>query len=319
MKKRIILENISESSKLFTISQVQTEFEANLKERGLRPVTLRFYNNIMEAFYKFKDYKEPVSNITESTISDYINYCRNIRNNSQNTVSTNIRGLRTVLYFAMKKGYMDSFKIHVPTPDLTPKTTYSIKEVQRLLNKPNLQHCGFSEYIAYIAVNIFVFTGCRVSTAINIKIADIDLDNNLIYYRHTKNKKPHAVPLPAELRKVLIKHFKLLENQNIKTEYILISAYGEKLNYGKIYRYIHRYNLKRGVSSTSLHAFRRFYIKSLVLQGVPIPKIQFLVQHKTPELITLYTKLYSSDLVDDVQKFTDSIVVKKPQKIRIKK
>ncbi|WP_338433211.1 tyrosine-type recombinase/integrase [Clostridium tyrobutyricum] len=322
MKKKIILKNISENSNhkyiQITISQVQTEFENNLKERGLRPVTLRFYNNILEAFYKFKDYNDPVSSITESTINDFIIYCRNIRQNSQNTISTNIRGLRTFLYFAMKKGYLSDFKIHVPTPDLTPKTTYSIEEVQRLLVKPNLQHCNFSEYISYVAVNLFVFTGCRVSTVVNIKISDIDFENNLIYYRHTKNKKPHAVPLSGELKKVLSKHINLLESQNIKTEYLLISAYGERLSTSKLYRYIRKYNLKRNVSTTSLHAFRRFYIKSLVIQGVPIPKIQFLVQHKTPELITLYTKLYSSDLIDDVQNFTDSIITTKLEQKRSK-
>ncbi|MBV4429071.1 tyrosine-type recombinase/integrase [Clostridium tyrobutyricum] len=316
MKKKIILEDTPDTTvlpqnKKLSISQVQEEFESSLKERNLRPATLSFYNRIFECFYKFKDYREPIYSIDNNTINGYIDYCRNTRKNNDNTISTNVRGLKTFLLYAMRKGYLQSFKIKVPTPDTTPKTTYSVEEVQKLLVKPNLQHCAFSEYIAYTAINIFVYTGCRVSTAINIKISDIDLENNLIYFRHTKNKKPHCVPLAEELRKVLSKHFKLLENQNIKTEYILISAYGEQLNTHKLYQYIRSYNKKRGVQTTALHAFRRFYIKSLVLQGVPIPKIQYLVQHKTTALISLYTHLYSSDLTEDVQKFADNVAGKR--------
>ncbi|MCD2346249.1 tyrosine-type recombinase/integrase [Clostridium guangxiense] len=312
MKKKIILKNISNQSESIypqiTIAEVQKEFENDLKERGLRPATFSFYNNVLEALYHFVSYKEPICNITKITISNYIKYCRDIRNNSQNTISTNIRGLRTFLYFAMKNNYMPEFNITVPTPDLTPKKTYEIEEIQKLLVKPNIHQCNFSDYVAYVAINVFVFTGCRLSTAINMKVADIDFENNLVMYKHTKNKKTHCVPLAEELKKVLKKYLSVLSEQNIKNEYLLISCYGEQLTSNKLYTYISNYNKKRGVKMTSIHAFRRFYIKSLVIQGVPIPKIQFLVQHKSPELISLYSKIYSKDLIEDVEEFQKNIL-----------
>lgn len=322
MKHRLILEDIKENSRLMSMAEVQTEFEAYKKSRGVRQTTIRFYDNTLDAFYKFKDYKDPVSSITEDTISDYIQYCRDVRGNKENTISTYIRGLRTVLYYAMKKGYMEGFKIRLPAPDLTPKETYDLEEVQKLLCKPDLSNCSFSSYIAWVAENLFVYTGCRLSTAINIKCADIDFENNLIYYRHTKNKKPHTVPLVGLLKDVLFSHFKLLESQRIDTEYVLVDVYGGRITRGKLYRYISGYNRKRGVQKTSIHAFRRFYIKSLVIQGVPIPKIMYLVQHSSPEQIILYTKLYSTDLTDDVQKFADNIKPVKSsntRKINLKK
>lgn len=314
MKKKIILENISQAAEQIenlypkmTIAQMQKEFEANLKERGLRPATLRFYDEVLEAFYKFADYNMRVCNINQQTITDYIKYCKEVRHHSDNTISTNMRGLKTFLYFGMKQNYLEKFQIHVPAPDLTPKTTYTIEEIQKLLICPNVQHCNFSEYIAYVAVNLFVFTGMRLSTAINIKISDIDFENNLVIYRHTKNKKPHCVPLADSLKNVLTKYIKMLEKQGVKNEYLLTNCYGEQLTSNRLYCYVNAYNKKRGVKITSIHAFRRFYIKSLVIMGVPIPKIQFLVQHKTPELITLYTKLYSKDLVEDVEEFSNNI------------
>ncbi|SMC19439.1 integrase/recombinase XerD [Clostridium acidisoli DSM 12555] len=314
MKQKIIIKNISDLANQeypqVSISDVQKEFENNLKERRLRPATFSFYNNVLEAFYKFIDYKQAINTVNLKTINDYINYCKTIRNHSDNTISTNMRGLRTFLYFAMDKQYMPKFKISVPAPDMTPKSTYEIEEVQKLLIKPNIRTTNFSEYIAFVAINIFVFTGCRLSTAINMKVDDIDFENNLVIYKHTKNKKPHAIPLAKKLKNVLTEHINILKSQQLENNYLLISAYGEQLTANKLYLYISRYNKKRNVKMTSIHAFRRFYIKSLVLQGVPIPKIQFLVQHKSPELITLYTKLYSKDLIDDVEEFSNNIILK---------
>jgi integrase/recombinase XerD len=84
----------------------------------------------------------------------------------------------------MKNEYLPKFQVNVPTPDMTPKSTYEIEDIKKLLAKPNINHCNFSEVIAYIAINMFVFTGMRLSTAINMKVNDIDFENNLIVYKH---------------------------------------------------------------------------------------------------------------------------------------
>ncbi len=50
---------------------------------------------------------------------------------------------------------------------------------------------------------LFVGTGCRVGTLINILIKDIDWDGNFITYRHTKSKKLQYIPISQILKKVL--------------------------------------------------------------------------------------------------------------------
>ena len=65
-----------------------------------------------------------------------------------------------------------------------------------------------------------------------------------------------------------------------------------------------------------MHSFRRFYIKSLVLQGVPIPKIMHLVQHSTPNLIAHYSKMYPRDLTEDVETFANSIKPVKGRRLK---
>jgi len=44
-----------------------------------------------------------------------------------------------------------------------------------------------------LIINFFLGTGCRLSTLTSVRIGDIDRENELIAYTHTKNKKAQTV------------------------------------------------------------------------------------------------------------------------------
>ncbi|QAA33951.1 tyrosine-type recombinase/integrase [Clostridium manihotivorum] len=291
-----------------TIAEVQELFDKDNKERGLRTHTIKFYREIMNCFYKFVDYKTNISEVTKQVVEEYIVYMKE-RGLAQNTIHTNIRGLRTFLYFAMREEYIPQYRINVPTPSKRPLETYEEEEVVKLLVKPDLNNCSYSEYIAYVATNLFVYTGARLNSILHIRLSDIDLNGKQIYFTHTKNGKPHTVPLASPLYEPLKEFIAIRKKQGASEgDRLLTSVYCEELNEGMLQKYIKSYNKSRGVDRTSIHAYRRFYIKSMVLNGVPIPKIQYLVQHSTADLISHYTKLYSSELIDDVEQFASRLV-----------
>ncbi|WP_080755398.1 tyrosine-type recombinase/integrase [Clostridium tyrobutyricum] len=47
-------------------------------------------------------------------------------------------------------------------------------------------------------------TGCRVRTLANLRIKDLDFDNQLITYLWTKNRKQQIVPMSNTLKKYLL-------------------------------------------------------------------------------------------------------------------
>jgi integrase/recombinase XerD len=108
MKQKIILKNIYDVAEQeypqISIAEVQKEFENNLKERGLRPATFSFYNNVLEAFYKFIDFKTPICNINKSIIIDYIKYCDYVNVN----VTINNGGTTAINYIKINLYYKDS-------------------------------------------------------------------------------------------------------------------------------------------------------------------------------------------------------------------
>ena len=304
----------------YTIAEVEDLFVKDMKSRQLRPMTIKYYHFVVEYLYKFLPYNTPIREITQGTVQEFIAFLKS--RVATGTVHTNLKGLRTFLYWAMKNNFMNSFKITVPNSERVPLDMYTVEEVQKLIKTPNMINCKFSELMSWTAINLLAFTGMRARTATSMKIGDIDFEGSTIVYRHTKNRKVHTVPLPSQLAIVLKKYIKIRtqgeEANNIPSLTLLCNCYGEDITPSNLYKYVQTYNRVKGVQRTGLHAFRRFYIKSLVVQGVPIPKIQHLVQHSNANLVSHYSKMYANDLVEDVEKFANFIKPSKESKKKIK-
>ena len=55
------------------------------------------------------------------------------------------------------------------------------------------------KYRNWVIINLLLNNGCRAATIRNIKIKDLDLENRVIYLRHTKNKRSQVIPLCESL------------------------------------------------------------------------------------------------------------------------
>ena len=127
----------------------------------------------------------------------------------------------------MNNNYIDEFKINlIKENDKIPKL-YTDDEVMRLLKKPNMKQCNFAEYRTWVIINFLVATGVRSRTLRNIKIKDLDLDNDLIYLNVTKNRKPLVIPMAKTLKKVLIEYLKIRGKEN--EDYLFCNLEGNQL------------------------------------------------------------------------------------------
>ena len=90
------------------------------------------------------------------------------------TMNSYLRSIRAFLYYAMECRYMESFKISLIKSRKKIKETYTNEELMRLLRMPDLSHCTFSEFKIWAFENYLLATGNRISTALNLKIEDIN-------------------------------------------------------------------------------------------------------------------------------------------------
>ena len=61
-------------------------------------------------------------------------------------------------------------------------------------------------------------------------------------------------------------------------------------------RAIEDYNKGRGIERTSIHAFRHWYAKKSVLNGVNIVQLQHLLGHSNLEILKHYVEMLTQDL-----------------------
>lgn len=92
----------------------------------------------------------------------------------------------------MDKG--KTFKEGVEEFLLNCKARGSDEELEKLLKKPSINKCNFVEYMNYVMVSMFLSTGIRISSLTNIRVKDINFNDEVVNIMHTKNRKSLIIP-----------------------------------------------------------------------------------------------------------------------------
>ena len=181
------------------------------------------------------------------------------------------------------------------------KETYTESELEKLLKKPNLKGCGFTEYKTWVFENYLLGTGNRISSALNVKIGDIDFENEMIFIRKTKNRKQQMIPLSHTLSEILQEY--LLIRKGDSDDYLFCNMYGEQGNRRTFQQEVQEYNIKRGVNKTSCHLFRHTFAKQWILAGGDIFRLQKILGHYDLAVTKEYLQMFGQDLQQDFDSF----------------
>jgi len=261
---------------------------------NVSPYTIGYYERCFRSFSKFYDVALPCSEITLDTVRDYISWQKEQGNISDISINTNLRGVRSIFYFAIQEGYLSEFKIKLIRAVKPIKPTYTEQELEKLLKKPNLKKCTFAQYRNWVIVNYLLGTGNRLETMSKLKVGDLDFESNQIALIHTKNKKQYFIPMSMELAKVLREY--LTYRKGNPDDCLFCSSYGAPIGKATIQTQIQDYNKARGVTSTSIHMFRHTFAKMWILNGGDIMRLQTILGHSTLEMVKEYVDMFCDDL-----------------------
>ena len=171
------------------------DYLLDCKARNLREGTLKHYTDVIKQLYKYIPADTPIAEINSETFKNFIIELRNRDDINSQSLNTYARDLKTILYYFMRQEYIPTVKLNVPRVDKTPVETYTDAELMKLLKKPNLKQCTFTEYKMWVMTNFLLSTGVRQKSLLNIKIQDLDFDSELINISHTKNRKALIIPM----------------------------------------------------------------------------------------------------------------------------
>ncbi len=284
-----------------TFAQGCEEYLDNCCARNLRDGTIKHYRDSIRQIQKYIDGDMYIRDITKETFDSFIKALRNNKNLNSMSIYTYSRDFKTILNFFMRREYLQAFKVQLMKADKKPIETYSDAELIRLLKKPNLQHCSFTEYKSWVIVNFLLSTGIRQRSLMNIQIKDIDFDNDVVNINATKNGKPLIIPLNSDIIKILKEYLKY--RNGAPEDYLFCNVFGKQLTKSTLYHQMYEYNKSRGVEKTGLHRYRHTFAKKWVLMGGNVVTLQKILSHSSLEITQNYLNMLVSDIREDIEEF----------------
>ena len=297
MKEKITMQSSSSIS-------INDCFEKYLKKctvRNLSDKTICVYRKHYKILTEFVDVKLPISTFTSDMIDDFIIYVKETHNCNDISINSLLRSIRAFLYYAMENGNIANFTIRMLKTDKKIKPTYNNEELLLLLRKPNKDKCDFTEYRIWALTNYFLATGNRISSALDLRICDIDFTNGIIQVNKAKNRKAQIIPLSKSLEIVLTEYLSFRGGE--PTDYVFCNSFGDKGNMRSFEGLIAKYNTNRGVMKTSAHLYRHTFAKNWILNGGDIFRLQKILGHSDLTVVKEYVNMFSNDLSIDFDKF----------------
>lgn len=276
------------------------EFIEFCKQNNYREHSILHYQSTYKQIEKFIPYDTPVVSITEET---YKNFCLYLydKNIKPQTVCTYLKGFQRIVDFFIEKDYIEPFKMKLPKIDRTPVETYSDDELKKLLRKPNLKNCIFTEFRDWVIINLLLSTGIRLSSLANIKIRDIDFETKTLNLTHTKNRNALILPLNNQIITVLKEY--IYQRGGDDNEILFCTIWGKPLNRNSLGTAIRDYNKRRGVNTTGIHRFRHTFAKKWILNGNSVVALQKILGHSSLDMTQKYINLLVTDLNNEVNNY----------------
>mgnify|MGYP001301403323 CR=1 FL=1 len=304
-KKEIMFKNPSQK----TFKELCAEHQRYCKINNLSPVTLNTYKIAETYFIRFVGEDIICKTINQETIDNYKLYLLGT-DISAVTVNTYIHNLSPAIKFGMKRGYINSFiefkGVHAQEKI---KDIYTPEELKILLKKPNVKKRGFAEFRNWAIINFLLATGVRARELRNVKIEDIDFENNVIKLQITKNNKARIVPISTALKSVLTEYLTYRQSKS-DDDYLFSNIFGEQLPRTTLQMSITKYCKKRGIEKYSLHLFRHCFATNYLRAGGNPLTLQRILGHSTLKMVNKYIQMNTRDLQQDIDKFNplDNVV-----------
>ena len=154
-------------------------------------------------------------------------------------------------------------------------------------------------------LELFYSSGLRITELINLEMANVDMDENLIRVMG-KGKKERIVPFGDIAKNVLndyINNYRTSINKKNST-YIFLNNLGNKLSRQYIFRIIKQECIKKGIKkNVSPHTLRHTYATHLLKNGADLRIIQELLGHENLATTQIYTHLDNETLKKDYDEY----------------
>ncbi len=252
------------------------KLESELRLRGYSDRTISAYQFYVNKFLEFLENREPTEEEAKAFLASLI-----ARGDSPATIALARASL--VFYFSNVLGK----RLEIKTPKIPKKiptvlTKDEIKKMIELTKNPKHK----------LIIELLYSTGIRLSELRNLRIRDLDLDENVLWVRKGKGAKDRMVILSKMLSNELKKY---VEGRD-PNDFVFHGWHGQ-ISSRAVQKIIREAAKRANISKkVTPHVLRHSFATHLLEAGVDIRKIQVLLGHSNLSTTQIYTTVSTAEL-----------------------
>ena len=253
--------------------------------------TILSYQSDLLMLEEYLNGKEPIS-LSRNDIVSFLKV-RSDNGISTRTNAHTITILRDFYKFLIKQSYIKSNPMDmIDSPKMYKKLpkALSVEEVDKLLNI-NLQTPY--DYRNRAMLELMYATGMRISELINLKLTDIDFENETIRVLG-KGSKVRQVPIGEYAMKYLNIYIKYYRSYFVKetSDYVFLSVRGDKMTRQAFFKILKQIAREQGIDTDfSPHTIRHSFATHMLEAGADLRSIQELLGHESISTTQIYTNI----------------------------
>lgn len=261
-------------------------------------------NSYAEDIYKYLEYIESkhinnALNIKYENILDYLKYLNN-NNYKVSSIARKITSIKSFHKYLSETNNIEdvSLKINIPKFYRKLPNILTIEEVDNLLDI-NLK--SPFDYRNKAMLELMYSSGLRVSELINLKLSDIDLDNNYVRC-FGKGNKERIVPIgevAIEYLKIYINEYRDSMKKGYYTENIFLNNHGKNITRQGFFLIIKQIAKEKDIDKNiTPHMLRHSFATHLLNNGADLRTIQEMLGHANLSTTQVYTNV-STDILKE--------------------
>ncbi len=274
--------------------------------KGYSPETIRRYRQITGFFRRWAEIDD-TDQIDDKLVRQFFLYGRSERNWSANTFINHHKTLVVFFRWCVREGYMErNFAEDIELPRLEkripPKLTrqQAMKILEFAYNFPYPYR--FLRYRNHAIFATFLFAGLRKKELLNLKFADVDLENLSIFIRQGKGSKDRIVPICDKLAESLDRY--LIERKRLnKTCPEFFTSLNRNMGFTcvGIRRLVKKLREASGIPF-HIHKLRHTFATLMLEGGCDIYSLSKMMGHSDIKTTTIYLAASAEHLRGQIMK-----------------
>jgi len=219
------------------------------------------------------------------------------------------RGLKTFFLFLHRDDYISKnpmTTVKPPKVEQKEMRTFTAQEISKLLNAFDKNtFIGFRNYCIFC---LFFSTGMRRGEVVELRMADINITNDVIRIANGKGQKERIAPIGRTLKRSMIQYLRMREEylSGDSCEWLFITPrYDRRMTkscLNVLFRKLKK-ELKMTGEKVSCHTWRHTFAKNFLLNGGDIFSLQKILGHSDIATTKNYLNLNEKEIKMQHAKF----------------